>query len=234
MSKKVKIIIGIVVAICVIAAAIVGGYFGIKQYEKSKYTIDYVKNMLKEGNDDNKYVHVKTEWLENDKSASVTEVARDGQKLYIHEGGDSQEGYDALCDFENSKQYIIYHAEKVIMEASTVSVNTGYIDIFMKQINESALQLLNEENSKLEYCEKTKVNGDKCIKVSVSSEENGTNEKVYLYIRLKDKCIVKMESEDDTGRQELVVNYYNDVDSEFAKKFDVDSYTDYERQEAGI
>ena len=34
--------------------------------------------------------------------------------------------------------------------------------------------------------------------------------------------------------KEYVVNYYNDVDSEFAKKFDVDSYTDYERQEAGI
>lgn len=233
MKKKIKIIIGVVIAICIIAVAVIAGYFGLKKHEESKYSFDYVKNMVKEGNDGNKYIHVKTEWFENGENVAVSEVAKDGQKLYMHEG-DSQIGYDILVDIENSKQYLIYHSEKTIQEASTETFNEDYMNTFMKRINENAIEFMNREDAQYEFCGMEKVNEDKCVKVAVSSEESGTNEKIYFYIRLSDKCVVKMESEEDGAKVELVVYYYNDVDSEFAKKFDIDSYTDYERHEVGM
>jgi len=40
-----------------------------------------------------------------------------------------------------------------------------------------------------------------------------------------------MESQENDVKVELVVSYYNDIDSEFIDMFNLDSYADYERKE---
>ncbi len=231
MNKKVKIIACVLIVVCVVVAICIGRYLRLKKNEDSKYSFDYIKNMIKEGNDENKYIHVRNEWFQNGKSAAISEVAMSDKKIYMHEDRNSQAVYDVLWDLETSKQYMIYHGEKVIEEIPANAISEDEANVFINQINETAIEFMNREDAKYEFCEMTKVNDDKCVKVAVSSEESGTNETIYFYIRLSDKCVVKMESQENDVKVELVVSYYNDIDSEFIDMFNLDSYADYERKE---
>ena len=63
MNKKVKIIACVLIVVCVVVAICIGRYLRLKKNEDSKYSFDYIKNMIKEGNDENKYIHVRNEWF---------------------------------------------------------------------------------------------------------------------------------------------------------------------------
>lgn len=230
MKKYLKVII--LVAIMILLAVV-----GIIFYLNSKYTIEEAISLINPQISNNMYLKEESVYEDSEEKGYTTENYIKDNKLYICRKYISNEETieEYLFDFENKKQYNIFHYSREIYSyklenASTQSIILSSLDFYKN--------LIEEGKDSYEYYGKYNIDGKEYLKISVNIEENrflDINEKLkmYFFIDEQEKHISKIEyytigeGESKLVNSVLFTYSYNTVVDDNILKFDINNYSDY-------
>ena len=229
-SKKVKIAMAVIFIKIIIAIIL---FF---VYRNSIYSLEKVKEILTSANT-LKNVHIKEEIFMGDYSDSIefSNYYIKDNMMYINQENDSLENtVETIYNFENSKEISINHSNKTINVLEVTekpSITLPENDNFFTLAN---LNKQYEHRGTYKYIGKESIDGQRCIKVSLTDNYEDKVSVHYYYINLENNCIIRYELYEGNDESELKKNYeavytytFNTVTDNDILNFDKNNYPDY-------
>lgn len=223
MKKKILIIIGILIVICL---SVVGILF----YNKSlEYTLEETKELVKKGSNLPEEIYFKTEYLDNEGNAvGWVESYQSGKLKYNKQASKDEVVLESFLDEDAKTFVIVFHENKQldIRENYPIEEEAENSNEFLYSIKR------NEKDTNLgiyEYLGREKVNDRKCIKVSLTDNDKDGVTATNYYIDIETGYILKQENIAEGKVESSIINTFdvNKVKDENLK-FDKEKYSDYE------
>lgn len=226
--KKYVIIIGLIIILIIL-----GGMYYYKNY---MYSLEKVSSMLNSAeipNKNNIHIQTKNYSATSDEVVSYSDYYEKDNTFYRRQE-DNINKYETFYDSNNSKEIVISHNEKKIFSFTTENNNIGlaFKESFFILVEQHGLY---EHRGNYKFHGIETINGNKCIKVSLTDNYENEIDVNYFYIDLETNFIVKKESYSGKNKKELkryyaeTVEYnFNTVTDDQVLKFDINNYPDYE------
>lgn len=232
--KKIKIIL--ILFIFTIIVLILGSII----LPKYIYTLDKVSYMLNSATiPKNVYIH--EYFYISDCTTYMDIYVKDNTEYYYQKtisNNPNIDDYniDMIGIYEGTKDITISNTDKKIsvhnIENNSSILKNPYKNSFFISVEQHGLY---EHLGIYKYCGKGKVNGKKCIKVSMTDNYEDKINIDYYYIDLETNLILKEESYSGYDIKQLELNriniyeyYFNSVTDSDIPEFDIKNYPDYE------
>lgn len=196
MSKK-KLAVIIIFDILLIIALVI---FAIKMYEKNKYSLEYVEELLSKANINENNVYYKQEFItepaNENTGYSVNEVYYKDKKTYYKIGPESNEFRQEWVDYpEDLIRLEISHFTKSISKIPITEDQIIPVFSFAKNNFEREKELHSsyENLGNYKYHGKEKLEGKKYIKISFTDYYKDQTDRIYYYIDIENNIITKTE-----------------------------------------
>lgn len=223
MKKKILIILGILIVVCLAVC-------GIIFYNKSlEYTVEETKELVKKGSNLPEEIYLKTEYFDNEgNTVGWVESFQNGKLKHIKQASKDEVVLESFLDEEAKTFVIVFHENKQL------DIKENYpIDEESENSNEFIYSIKrNEKYAHLgiyEYLGREKVNNRKCIKVSLTDNDKDGITATNYYIDIETGYILKQENVVDGKVESSIINTFdvNKVNGENLK-FEKEKYSDYE------
>lgn len=228
MSKVKKYIIIVFIFIVIF---LIGNYL----YQKYTYTLEKVSFMLNSAELPSN-IHTEHKSYHGDSTEPIYYINtyKTDNLAYVLQENDSQK-IEQFYDYNLLKHIIILHNEKKIFsypcEADEGSA-IPFRETFFIAVEQHGLY---EHRGNYKFHGIETINGNKCIKVSLTDNYENEIDVNYFYIDLETNFIIKKESYSGKNKKELKRNYaetveynFNTVTDDQVLKFDINNYPDYE------
>lgn len=223
MKKKILIILGVLIVICL---AIVG----VLLYNNNlEYTVEEIKELVKKGSNLPEEIYLKTEYFDNEGNiVGWVESYQNGKLKHTRQASKDKVVLESYLDEEEKRFVIVFHENKRldIRENYPIDEDSYNSNEFLYSIKR------NEQYAHLgiyEYLGREKVNGRRCIKVSLTDNNKEGVTSTNYYIDVETGYILKQENIVEGKVESSIVNIY-DLTKVSGKnlKFDKEKYSDYE------
>lgn len=221
MSLTKKIFITIIIIIFLIGILILSIFL----YNKSKYSLENVTNMLNSAKEALN-IHITTNYSGKEERTCTDTFLKDNVYYVITKDASSTEPIqEHFYNSEDSNLISVNYKDKTITTISNISSNN------LPFLATTNFFLESSKNSEFKYLGKEKVDNKECLKVCLTYN---SETKTYYYIDLKNNCIIREESFNlnNSGEWEKIseVTYtysYNSVTDNDIIKFDAINYPNY-------
>lgn len=222
-KKIVKVIWSLILICVVILGAII-----IK--EKSEYTLEETKELVKKGIElpDNIYLITKY-YDEKENEIGKIEIQKSGNYEYIKQEEDGRVYCETFVDYNEEKLITVMHTNENIFiwnnhQKQEITEDTNEF-IYSSKRNE-----LYAHVGIYKFLGREKVNDRKCIVVSLTDNYKEGLYVTNYYIDMETGYILKQEDIKDGNVNSIMINQYfeNVVKEEDIKKYNAEEYTDYE------
>lgn len=208
-------------------------------YQKSVYTLDKVSFMLNSAYlPENVYIKNYTHTTKFDTYIDIY-IKNNVQYLYQKTKSnitniDTYNIDEYLIINENSRNIFISYTDKLILVNNNVENNVSNIPEKNNFFAKVEAHGLHEYLGIYKYCGLENINGKKCIKVSMTDNNENSIDRNYYYIDLETNLILKAESAygNSTNDLEIVSTdnyeyYFNSVTDDKMPEFNINDYPDF-------
>lgn len=223
-NKKILKIIGILIIIC----AVIVGAIVVK--ENSEYTLKETKELVKKSLEIPDNIYLKTTYYdENGDERGRIENYIKGDYSYVKQEANGRVNYEIFTDYNAAKLITVMHTEEKIFIAENyprqdVTEDTNEF-IYSSKRNEQYAHL-----GIYQFLGREKVNGRKCIVVSLTDNNKEGLDVTNYYIDIETGYILKQEDIKDGNVKFTMINeYYEGVVTEDIVKYNEEKFADYEK-----
>lgn len=223
-NKKILKVIWSLVIIC----AVILGVIIIK--EKSEYTLEETKELVKKSLELPDNIYLKTTYYdESENERGKIEIQRVGNYEYIKQEEDGRIYCETFIDYNEEKLITVMHTTENIL------INNNYQKLEITEdknefIYSSKRNELYAHVGVYKFLGREKVNGRKCIVVSLTDNYKEGLYVTNYYIDMETGYILKQEDIKDGNVNLIIMNQYfeNVVKEDEIKKYNAEKYADYE------
>lgn len=192
-----------------------------------KYSLQNVQNLLISQKDMSN-IYINKETIQNDKIIYDNEYVKDGFIYNVSKDSFQQTLCESFYNPDTNEKIVVLNNENKIL------MSKSFEDMILSEAS-NFINLSQNSNYHYKYIGKENINGNKCLKVSLT---NSLEDKIsidYYYIDLESKYIIKNESYEGSDLNNLEktletnYTYINDVvvDADIYK-FDTNNYINFE------